>query len=281
MVKFNFLGNKIELSLGYLGVAILALIISTFLYFGLLSSINQLTHFLVFVVQIYIPVAGYLSRYMELIRAMVHLSTTLMFAAILFVIAGKLIKNLDKEKIKSLCANYLIISIPVIIIYFMGSALELSYELAVLNTLNILLSFVFSSAIIFIWLTIFKEWNTGKIMNCVKNAVILGIIISLIINGINCIYRFGMSEAIFALDYPEDIAYQLLYPVMALGFLLTPVIYYMKNKKRIGKVDYFFAGIIILSAATIYLLYGLSELYMPAGLISVYLWWIYQKKKNQ
>jgi len=55
----------------------------------------------------------------------------------------------------------------------------------------------------------------------------------------------------------------------------------MKNKKRIGKVDYFFAGIIILSAATIYLLYGLSELYMPAGLISVYLWWIYQKKKNQ
>lgn len=280
MLKFNFLGNRMELSLGYLGVVILALIISTFLYFGLLASINQITYFLVFVVQIYIPVAGYLSRYMELIRTIVHLSTTLMFAAILFVIAGKLIKNLDKEKIKSVCANYLLTAIPIIIIYVIGSALELSYGLVILNSLNILFSFIFSSAIIFIWLTIFKEWNTGKIMNCVKNAVILGITISVIINGINCMYRFGTGEAVFASDFPEDIAYQLIYPIMALAFLLTPAIYYMKDKKRIDKTEYFFAGVFVLTAITAYLSSGLLELHMPAGLISVYLWWVWQKEKN-
>ena len=260
MVKFDFLGSKIEVGLIHLLTVLVGFIIG--------GIVLMAVSFLIILAASVNP---------EVASGLILLQSALLMpiSAAVILLAGKIIlKKIDKNKIKSLCAAYFILQviITLILIPILTNFLETDYPISyVANALAI----VYGIALFYLWLIIFHEWNSKKIVEAAKNGVLLSAITSVGVSGLW--YLYSLNTGI-----PADVYYSIISNFIILVFMITPVVYYLADKKTLGKTEYFFAGAFILGTIAYYLsdfeLYGRS--YYLVALVIVYLWWLMKNKKN-
>ncbi len=279
-MKINFFGNEIEVGWNHVSVVIIAVFLAGILTVGLNLLLEQITY----VNDIY---GLDIIQYIEWLKTIIFSVTIPIFAVVLFLIGKYMLKGIDKNKIKSLCAAYAIVSFAVLVILALVLHIILNYAIlyysgyffterimaSITNTLEI----ITGSALLYLWLVIFNEWNRKKITNAVKNALRLAAITSILVSVFWYLYAWNLRLSLNDLG----VYHSILANFISLSFMIVPVVYYLLDKKTIGNVEYFFAGIFVLNRIIEYIIdlniYG--RLFGLVALIIVYIWWAQQKKK--
>ncbi len=269
-MKFDFFGKEIEVGLDHLGTIILAMLLTGVIIVGwtYLSS--------------YLQDAG--PDEIVLIANMGNLvivsGRNLLFAVFLFLVENK---KVSRERAKSLCGGYVLLAVALSLLMLLVSYAGLvpyeyratdamqgvPYEYRATDAMYDMLYAFFTAAILFIWLTIFGQWNGKKITQAVRTGVALAALSSIIIVAFT--YFFYLSIGIV-----QDIYLPLLAYFVYLSFLAVPLVYYLVDKKTLDNRDCFFGVMLILSGIVAFKTGGMD--YGIIGLFVVYLWWLQKKK---
>ncbi len=134
------------------------------------------------------------------------------------------------------------------------------------------LAAISGSALLYLWLTILTEWNRKKINKAISNGLLLAAATSILVSAFWYVYEWNMGLAL-------DAYYSIITNFASLAFIITPVVYYLLDKKMLGRIEYFFLGAYILQKIIAYFthLEFYYTSYSLAALAIIYIWWIQQK----
>lgn len=270
-MKFDFFGNKIDVGWDYLFIIIAGALVGGLILVGVDFVLSELELNIPDIVPVLV-----------LVENIFYSANIAIAAAAIFLIGKWLLKGMDKNRIKSICAAYVIIQFVVFLLLFpflnklllLPEVLYLSAPYIMETFITKILAVISGTAFLYLWLIIYNEWNRKKITNVVNNGLLLAAITSVLVSAFW--YLHGLDVGL-----TMDIYYIILTNFIYLSFMITPAVYYLLDKKTLGNVEYFFAGAFvlreILEYATDLELYGRS--YSLVALIIVYIWWTQQKKK--